>query len=281
MSPGDDVEPGDASAYANQAAWRRFLVILAGPAMNYLLAVLMATCLLATVGLRGPDPSARVGMVVAGGPADQAGLRAGDRIVTVDRTPVDDWPSLVEHFQSSPGKPLSIEVLRPGPEGAPPDRLSLSITPRDQGGRGRVDIRQAAALQREAGLDALSTAFRRTNQLAVGQLAAFGAVFRGNQGAELSGPIGIGQQLVAAAHEGVPPFLALVWQISLVLAILNLLPVPALDGGRLVFLVIEMVTRRRVNERVEGIVHTVGFVALLALLLGVTVFGDLARLLRR
>lgn len=281
MSPGEDVKPEDASAYANQAAWRRFLVIVAGPAMNYVLAVVMAAVLLATVGLRGPDPAARVGLVLPDGPAERAGLHAGDRILAVDGVPVDGWTSLVEHFQSSPGKPLDLSLERPTDDGAPSLRLSLIITPREQGGRGRVDIRQAAAMQHESGLGAIALAFGRTNDLAVGQLAAFGAVFRGRQGAELSGPIGIGQQLVAAAHEGAPPFLALVWQISLVLSILNLLPVPALDGGRLVFLIIEMVTRRRVNERVEGIVHTVGFVALVALLLGVTVFGDLARLLRR
>jgi regulator of sigma E protease len=281
MSPGDDVDPADGSAYANQAAWRRFLVILAGPAMNYVLAIAMAAVLLATVGLRGPDPAARVGQVLPGGPAEQAGLRSGDLVLSVDGAPVDGWAAMVARFQASPGRTLALSVERPGAGGAAPERLAIAITPRDAGGRGRVGIGQAPAMLRATGLEAVATALHRTNQLAVGQLAAFGAVFRGGQGAELSGPIGIGQQLVSAAHEGAPPFLALVWQISLVLAILNLLPVPALDGGRLVFLAIEMVTRRRVNERVEGIVHMIGFVALIALLLGVTVFGDLARLLRR
>jgi regulator of sigma E protease len=73
----------------------------------------------------------------------------------------------------------------------------------------------------------------------------------------------------------------MVWLISIMLAIFNFLPLPALDGGRLVFLAYEIVTRRPVNQKVEGVVHTVGFLALFGLLLAVTVFGDLARLLGR
>jgi regulator of sigma E protease len=216
---------------------------------------------------------------VPGWPAAEAGLLPGDRILSASGTPVADWRALVAEFQGSPGRPLPLEIERG--EGPEAERLVLTVTPRDVNGRGRVGIGQASALLREEGLAALPAAFARTNAVAVGQLAAFGAVFRGAQGAELSGPIGIAQQLVSGARAGAAPFLALVWQISIVLAILNLLPIPALDGGRLVFLLIEIVTRRRVNERVEGIVHFVGFVALLALLLGVTVFGDVARLLGR
>ncbi|MFT3917180.1 MAG: M50 family metallopeptidase [Anaeromyxobacteraceae bacterium] len=279
MAPGDEVAPDDPASYANQPAWRRFGVILAGPAMNYVTAVVLAAVLLATIGLRGPDASARVGTVLAGWPAAEAGLKTDDRILSVDGAPVADWAALVARFQGSPGRPLTLEIERG--EGAAATRTTVVLTPRDVKGRGRVGVGQGAALQREAGLAAVTSAFARTNAFALAQLAAFGAIFKGAQGAELSGPIGIAQQLVSGARDGAAPFMALVWQISIVLAILNLLPVPALDGGRLVFLLIEMVTRRRVNERVESVVHFVGFVLLVALLLGVTVFGDLARLLGR
>ena len=110
-------------------------------------------------------------------------------------------------------------------------------------------------------------------------LAAFGSVFQRKQ--QVEGPIGIVRGLVRGAREGIEPFLSLVWTISVALAILNLLPIPALDGGRLVFLAYEMVTRRKVNERVEGYLHFAGFVLLVGLILAVTVFGDLPRLLRR
>jgi regulator of sigma E protease len=87
--------------------------------------------------------------------------------------------------------------------------------------------------------------------------------------------------MARSARAGAGQFLTMVWFISIMLAIFNLLPIPALDGGRLVFLGYEIVTRRRVNQRVESVVHFAGFVALFGLILAVTVFGDLARILGR
>ena len=88
--------------------------------------------------------------------------------------------------------------------------------------------------------------------------------------------MGIAQELVRGAKVGADRFLLVVWQISVALAIFNLLPVPALDGGRLIFLGIELITRRRVSERVESWVHAAGFVLLIALFAVVT-FGDVLR----
>jgi regulator of sigma E protease len=276
MSPGDDVDPADPTAYANQAPWRRFLVILAGPFMNYLTAIVIAAALLLTLGLRAADPSSRVGAVQAGSPAAAAGLRTGDRIVAIDGRPVDTFTGLVEVFRASPGRTVPLDVER-GDE-----RLALAITPRDDGGVGRVGFGQAHRLERDLGPgQALAEGFRRTNAQAALQLGAFGALFSRSSKAELSGPVGIAQELVRGAKAGADELLNLVWVISIVLAILNLLPVPALDGGRLVFLLWEIVTRRRVNERVENAVHFAGFVALLALILAVTVFGDLPKLFGR
>jgi regulator of sigma E protease len=276
MAPGEDVDPADRSSYVNQAAWRRFVVILAGPAMNYLSAIVVAAGLLATVGLRDADPAARVGQVVPGMPAAQAGLLEGDRILEVAGQPVDSWLALVGELQRHPGEriPLLVE-RRVGPSA---ERLRVLITPRDEGGRGRVGFRQAQLSVTRGPLGAIAEGFSRTNGQVRAQIAAFGNVFSGRQRAELSGPVGIAQELVRGARDGVEPFLTLVWTISVVLAVLNLFPIPALDGGRLVFLGYEIVTRRRVNARVENALHLVGFVALLALILAVTVFGDLARL---
>lgn len=279
MSPGDDVAPGDRTAYANQAAWRRFLVILAGPFMNYVMAIVIAAGLLATLGLRAPDPSARVGAIVEGMPAAAAGLTPGDRILSVAGQPVDSFLAVVKELQRHPGRTIPLEVERG--EGAAAERLTLAITPRDEGGVGRVGFRQAQLVERRGAAAAVAEGFARTNAQAGLQLGAFGALFSGAGKAELSGPAGIAQELVRGARAGTEPFLSLVWVISIVLAILNLLPVPALDGGRLAFLLWEIVTRRRVNERVENAFHLAGFVALLALILAVTIFGDLPKILGR
>ncbi len=274
MTPGEDVDPSDPALYSNQASWRRFLAILAGPAMNYVSAVVLGAVLLLGPGLRTPDPSASVGRVVAGTPAEQAGLEAGDHILSVADRPVASWDDLVRELQSHPGQQIALVIERG--QGASSQQLTLQLTPRDEGGMGRAGFEQHALPVRSQGLgSALADAFRRTNEIAWSQVTVFGKLFSGNKGTKLLGPIGMGDLLVTAWRRGGAEFVNLLWIISVVLAVLNLFPIPALDGGRLVFLGYEVVTRRRVDARVENVVHLVGFVALIALLVGVTVFGDL------
>ncbi len=275
MAPGEVVETGDRGAYANQPAWRRLLVIVAGPAMNYLFAVVLAALMLASLGFPEPNPAPVLGEIVAGGAAERAGLRARDRVVAVDGRPVSSWEALVEEVVAHPGKATRLTVER---DGGP---VQVVATPDDAGGRGRLGIGQSTRATQASPAQALVNGVRVTNARAGAILAGLGQMVTGRQRAELRGPLGIAQEMARSARAGAAPFLSIVWFISIALALFNLLPLPALDGGRLVFLVYEMVTRRRVNARVEHIVHLAGFVALFGLLIAVTLFGDLARMLRR
>jgi len=280
MAPGEEIAADDRSAYSHQPAWRRFLVILAGPAMNYLLAVVLAAGLIATLGLREPDSTSTLGDIIGGGAAERAGLRPGDRIVGAAGAPVADWMALVQAVRAHPGKDLPLVVERAGsPAGSPP--VEMTIRPDDSGGIGKAGIAPSLRSVRAGPIDAVGMAFQKTNDKAGEILGGLGQVVTRKQKAELQGPLGIAQEMTRSARAGAAPFLMMVWLISLMLAIFNFLPLPALDGGRLVFLVYEIVARRPVNQKVEAVIHTVGFVALLALLLGITVFGDLPRLFRR
>jgi len=279
MAPGEDIAPDDPRAYCNQAAWRRFLVILAGPAANYLLAVVLAFGLIATMGLREPDPAPVVGELVPGGPAERSGLRPGDRVVSAGGQPIESWVALVQAVRAHPGVDLPLEVRRAGaPDDAPP--VSVVVRPDDAAGIGRVGMAPNLLALRAGPVEAVAIGFRRTNERAAEILGGLAQVVSRKQKAELRGPVGIAEEMARSARAGTAPFLMMVWLISIMLALFNFLPLPALDGGRLVFLAYEIVTRRPVNQKVEGIVHLAGFVALLGLLLAVTVFGDLARLLR-
>jgi regulator of sigma E protease len=280
MAPGEEIAADDRSAYSHQPAWRRFLVILAGPAMNYLLAVVLAAGLIATLGLREPDSTSTLGDIIGGGAAERAGLRPGDRIVGAAGAPVADWMALVQAVRAHPGQDLPLVVERAGsPAGSPP--VEMTIRPDDSGGIGKAGIAPSLRAVRAGPIDAVGMAFQKTNDKAGEILGGLGQVVTRKQKAELQGPLGIAQEMTRSARAGAAPFLMMVWLISLMLAIFNFLPLPALDGGRLVFLVYEIVARRPVNQKVEAVIHTVGFVALLALLLGITVFGDLPRLFRR
>ncbi len=276
MAAGEEIEEGDRGAYANQAAWRRFLVILAGPAMNYAFAVLLAAAMLVSLGFREPDPAPLLGEVLPAGAAERAGLRTGDRVLAVDGRPVATWDALVTEIVAHPAKPAKLSVQRG--EGAP---IEIIATPDAAAGRGRLGVGQAARVVRAGPADALLAGLRVTNQRAGEILSGLGQMVTGRQRAELRGPLGIAQEMVRSARAGAAPFITIVWFISIALGLFNLLPLPALDGGRLVFLVYEIVTRKRVDQRVENIVHLAGFVALFGLLVAVTLFGDLARIFRR
>lgn len=276
MTPGEEIDPADAGAYCNQPAWRRFLVIAAGPGMNYVAALVLGVVLALTVGFPQPAAGPVVGEALPGSPAAAAGLRPGDRVVAVDGAPVSTWQELVAQVMARPGKPMRLTLERDGAA------VTVEATPRDDGGVGRLGVAQGSRLVRAPGFTAaVAQSFASTNERAGAVLAGLGQMITGKQKAELRGPVGIAQEMARSARQGAARFLGMVWFISIVLALFNLLPVPALDGGRLVFLVYELVTRRRVNQRVENAVHLAGFVLLLGLILAVTVFGDLARLVGR
>jgi regulator of sigma E protease len=208
-------------------------------------------------------------------PAAVAGLRSGDRVEKVNGVPVSTWDELVAQIRAHPGEPIPFEVVRG--EGSSAERLALTVTPQKKDGR--VGFGPAKIVHRRGVLEAIPDAVHATNTNLAAQLYGFASIFARKQRAELSGPIGIAQELVRGARAGIERFLELVWTISVGLAVLNLLPFPGLDGSRLLFLGYELVTRRRVNERVEGIIHAGGLAVLIILIIAVS-FGDVARLLR-
>jgi regulator of sigma E protease len=273
MAPGEDVDPADPTLYANQAAWRRFLAILAGPGMNYLSALLLAALLLSGPGLLMPDPAAAVGRVEKDSPAERAGLRNGDRVLSMAARPVATWDDLLAVIQSHPGQEIPVVVERG--EGASAERVTLQLTPRLESGVGRAGFRPHLLPVTAPGAAALREALHQTDEFAGLQLSAFGKLFSGGKGTKVGGPVAIVQESLLAFQEGGVAFANFLWKISVVLAVLNLLPFPGLDGSRLVFLAYEVVSRRRVNARVENAIHAVGMVALFALLIGVTLLADL------
>ncbi|HYD42902.1 MAG TPA: M50 family metallopeptidase [Anaeromyxobacter sp.] len=273
MAPGEDVDPADPHLYSNQPAWRRFLAILAGPAANYLTAVLLAFGLLLGSGLLRTDGGAVIGPVQPGTPAAAAGLQDGDRVRKIAGRPVETWNELVTAIRTNPGKELPVLVERGG------ERLELRLTPQDEKGTGKAGFGKHRFVVTSPGPGpAIAGAFRWTYRESAEQVTGFGAIFSGQKSGgidNVGGPLAIVQQFLGAFAQGAGAFVNALWVISIALAVLNLLPIPGLDGSRLVFLAYELVARRRVNARIENAIHSVGIVALFALIAYVTVFNDL------
>jgi len=263
----DDPAAQDASdpgSYMNKAAWRRFLVIAAGPGVNYLLAFVLIAALYASQGF--PDLSTTRIDVIPGGPAAAAGLQTGDQVIAVDGVPVQSFDDLRRELVK-PGAPPErrIEVLR-GAEGK-------AVLVRPVGGT--ISVRADRVPVRLPLVEAIPRALRDVWTLNAATLGALWDVLRGKGGASLAGPVAIVQQASAEVKRGLADFASILANISVALAVFNFLPVPALDGGRLVFLGVELITGRKVNQRFESVVHVIGLLLLLALLVSVVLFSDL------
>jgi len=270
MNIAEEVDPDDKHAYPNRPAWQRFITIFAGPATNYLSAIVLAMALYTCHGVDAPHWYG-VDDVLAG--YDASGkLVHGDRILAVDHVPlyIDSGPTLIDRVNAAKGAAITLTIER---DGQPRD---VSITPHldKDGGKEvwRIGVKpEAQSLVVSVGLgDAAQRALRypvEQTRLFVGGL--YGIIF-GNEKADPGGPVRMVGEFRRAFSAGLVRGIELLMALNVWLGLLNLLPVPALDGGRLVFLGYELVTRRRANPKIEAMVHMGGIMVLGVLILLVT-----------
>jgi regulator of sigma E protease len=269
---GEDTEgSADANSFRSKSVGWRMAIIVAGSAMNLAMAVVI---LAVVAGVWGVPVSTRVDQVEAGWPAAEAGIQSGDIILGIDGARMGT-DLLIRTINRSAGTPLQLLVERDGRE------MTLTVTPRlDQGrGVGRLGFTLEPVLRRPNPLRAVAWGVERTGQT----IAMLGGIIptlirQGTFFENLGGPLAAGNILKQAAASGLATYLQITAFLSVMIGIFNLLPIPALDGGRLAFLVVEAVRRRPVDPRREGWVHMVGFALLLLLLILLTV-QDLRRLL--
>lgn len=280
---GEDEKNDDPHAMNNQPVWKRFLTVLAGPAMNFVLAFAVCLAMLAGYYQVVEDTLPVVGQVIEGMPAAEAGLMSGDRILAVDGTEIPDGDAGVE---------LSGQLIRGGDAGAPvairvrrgDEELEFEISPAlAQDAQTGETIRQIGiyysyserrltfpeALRETPGymLNVVRTMLDSLRRL----------IFRGEGIQDTVGTVGIIAVVSQQAREGFQNVLWLMFIISLNLGIMNLLPIPALDGGRILFLIVEAIRRKPIPPEKEGLVHGIGMVLLLGLFVVLT-FHDIVRL---
>lgn len=256
-----------AGSLRSKSVGARMGIIAAGPLMNLVLAAVILAIAAATGGVP-TSASTRVGTVEPGWPAAAVGLRPGDVITAIDGVSVSSGEQVIETIHRSAGRPLVLKVRR-GTED-----LTFRVTPRldPQRGIGRIGFSPQPQSTRLSPLRSVVWGVERTGQFIVVLFDAVGSLIRqGKFFDNLGGPLAAGNMLVQAAASGAQTFLHMAAFLSVMIGVFNLLPIPALDGGRLAFLLVEAVRRRPLDPRREGWVHMVGFALLLLLLFGLTV----------
>lgn len=232
-----------------------------------------------------PEYPAVIGRLVDGGQAVKAGLQVGDRVLAVDQKEITDWIALVEIIQASAGISLELVVQR----GA--ESLKVAVVPavreNENGqfvgyiGAGVAPVAWPEEMQRtiQYGVfESIGKAFAKTGQMIALTLESIWKMLEGILSVKnLSGPITIAKVAGASAASGLEAFAGFLAYLSISLGILNLLPIPVLDGGHLLYYCVELVRRKPVSERIQMVGLRLGM-AVLFTLMGVAIFNDLMRL---
>lgn len=279
----DEVDDDDPYAYPNRPAWQRFVTIFAGPATNYLFAVVLAVGLYTCAGVPSGTSWYVVDQPQAGFDAEGK-LQKGDRLVAINdklvyyRYERKAQKGLLDIIQETKDAPLKVTVLRGG------EKMDVMVTPKlDKDSNGKEAYRLGIQLMfQDERVDvgpiravghALWYPFAQTKMIVVGLYKIATKQAEG----QLTGPVGITTAIKKHIEVGWIAVIQLLMLLNVYLGLFNLFPLPALDGGRLVFLTYEMATRRRANPKIEATVHMVGIMALLVLMVLVT-YKDIARL---
>lgn len=279
MMEGEDEGSADQRAFTNKPVWARFSVVFAGPFFNFIMAFLFAVILIACVGYDKPV----ISDVIEGYAAEEAGMQAGDEIIKMNHLSIHFYKEISAYATFHAGEEVKITYLRDG------EKNTTTLVPKLDEESGRYLYGFVTNGDRVKGnpFTILKNAFYEVRYWIYTTIQSLRLLVTGSVSVnELSGPVGIVKNMGEVYEESVTTdgyFYAFInmlnWTILLSanLGVMNLLPLPALDGGRLVFLIVEAIRRKRIPPEKEGMVHLVGIVLLL-LLMVVVMFNDIRKI---
>ena len=263
---GEDEDSDDERAFNNQPAWQRALVLAAGSFMNLLTAVVLMIIIAFWVG----QPTTVIDKVIDGSSAQQCGLKHGDEIEAVNGIDIEKWTDATAIIGEQKDSEVTVTVLRDG------SRLEFRPVAEydEKEQRSKIGIMPVTT---HNPVKAVSSGVKNTWTMTVMMGKVLKQLFTGDVSVkELSGPVGIVYAVNESAIVGVIYVIYLAAMLSMNMAIMNMLPFPALDGGRLIFLVIRKITGKRVTDEMEGRIHFIGIMLLFALMIYVT-WNDIIR----
>ncbi|MBQ7953342.1 MAG: RIP metalloprotease RseP [Clostridia bacterium] len=268
---GEDDESEDAGAFSNKKPWQRLVILVSGALMNLLLGFILM-CIIMFSSNSNYVNVPKVQEVVAESAAEEAGLQPGDKITKINGAGIETYTELKFELSRYKGGSIDVEYVRNG------EKNKVYITP-NQGEDGMYYIGFASKVEPLNFGGRLYHAWHYSLFYGKAILVSLFDLVTGNVGMEaMSGPVGIVSEIGKSAQMGWESLFGLAALITINLGIFNLLPLPALDGGRVFFVLVEIITRRKIPANKEGFIHFIGF-ALLILLMVFATWQDIVRLI--
>ena len=282
--PEDEVPSADAAhAFSQQALPKRAAIVLAGPLMNLVTACVAFTTVFALFGAGTPSDAAKIGGVMEGMAAAKAGLRRGDTVMSIDGTPVATWDELSKAVRASGGAALAVQVQRDDGKieqltAVPEERPERNMFGEGVGKAYLIGIERFVEVAPVSLISAIGLGAYETYFWVKMTLLSVVKIFQGSVSArDLGGPILIVQAAGQQAARGMEYLIRFLGLISVNLGVLNLLPIPVLDGGHLLFFAFEAIRGRPLAVRQREMAQQVGLFLLLALMVFVF-YNDISRL---
>jgi regulator of sigma E protease len=277
----EELSPEDEKrSFFKQPVWKRLLIVLAGPVFNFLLAIVIFMVVL-MYGL--PSLTSHIGEVQKDSAAYEAGMLDGDKIVAMDGQKITYWEDIKLVISENKGKEMTVIVERGG------EPKPLAVKPKLSKSKNLfgedvnayligVSPSGKTVIERRNPWDAIMGSILKTWEISKLTVISVIKIFEGVISPRtLGGPIFIAQVAGAQVKEGIIPFILFMAILSINLGVINLFPIPVLDGGHILFYLYEMVTRREISIKVREISQQIGFVVLLMLMLFI-IFIDIERL---
>ncbi len=262
---GENEDTGNAGSFNSKPVWAKLTVLFAGSAMNVLIAILALSIFIGAVG----SVTTTLDEIQPDSPAFTAGLQKGDRLLSIDGKKIESWNDVTQAMGEGSGS-RTIEIERDG------ETLTFDAVP-EKNEEGRYVIGILPQVTHDP-LTAVKSGLKLTGNMTVLMFDSLKMLVTGQVSTdEISGPVGIVTMAGETSKYGISYFVNLLALMSLNLAIINLLPLPALDGGRILFVIIRKLTGRMISDELEGRIHSIGMVLLLVLMVFVT-WNDITRL---
>lgn len=268
---GEEENSHDPRAFNNVSIVKRMAVVLAGAFMNFVLAFIAFTLIFSIVGYGSNE----IEKVISNSPADKAGIQSGDLIIKINENKVKDIYDINSIISKNQKEEMDFQINREG------NILNLKIKPEYSVENQMYLIGITSKLDHSI-LKSISLGANRTLEMSKLILKSIKMMFSGSFKMEyLSGPVGVVQLIGSESSKGFLNFLQILGLISVNLGVFNLLPIPALDGGKFLFLLIEALRGKPIDEKIEQGLSLIGISLLFSLMIYVTIFNDIGRLFNK